>query len=313
MKRDFLHLASIVRSVLVVLGGLLFSLHVHAKFIAVSVSAEDNFRNLITASIEATVDRRGDEIYIDSASGDFDIQYKQVQHYVDVGADAIIVLSAGNHEQNLKLLEFAKQVPMVFVNVEPLKDLNALPDNSVYVGSNEEQSGTMEMEELARLAGYEGNVALLIGEPNHPAAKVRTQDVKNVLAKYPNMNLVKSETANWQRNQAYKLVTEWVKEGVDFKVLVANNDEMILGGIMALKDAGQNPKPYLTGGIDATADALLEMQAGNLDVTVLQDAESQGVSAVEAAYRLMNGTQREKTVWIPFRLVTPENYQQFMK
>ncbi len=291
----------------------LLSNHAYARFIAVSVSAEDNFRNLITSNIEEAVDRKGDEIYIDAASGDFDIQYKQIKSYVAAGADAIIVLSAGSQDQNQKLLEFAKQVPLVFVNVEPIADLNKMPSNSVYVGSNEQQSGTMEMEELARLANYQGKVALLMGEPNHPAAKMRTQDVKEVLAKYPNMTLVKSETANWARNQAYKVVSGWVKENLDFDILVANNDEMILGGIMALRDAGKDPKSYFTGGVDATPDALREMQAGNLDVTVLQDAANQGVSAVDAAYRLMDGTQTDRAVWIPFRLVTPDNIGNFVK
>ncbi|SDG75089.1 ribose transport system substrate-binding protein [Vibrio xiamenensis] len=312
MKTSVFCSTFLLRAVLVPLF-LLLSLPAHAVFIAVSVSAEDNFRNLITSNIEATVDRKGDEIYIDAASGDFDLQYKQIKSYVEAGADAVIILSAGNQDQNQKLLEFAKQVPLVFVNVEPIADLSKMPPNSVYVGSNEEQSGTLEMEELARLAGYKGNVALLIGEPNHPAAKMRTLDVKNVMAKYPEMTLVKSETANWARNQAYKVVSGWIKENLDFKVLVANNDEMILGGIMALRDAGKDPKNYYTGGVDATPDALREMQAGNLDVTVLQDAVTQGITAVDVAYRLINGTQTEKTVWIPFRLVTPDNLENFIK
>lgn len=290
-----------------------FAHSANAVFIAVSVSAEDNFRNLITSNIEAAVERRGDHIYIDAAAGDFDVQYQQVKSYVDAGADAVIILSAGNPEQNQTLFEFAKHVPLVFVNVEPITDLTKLPENTVYVGSNEEQSGTLEMEELARLAGYKGNVALLMGEPNHPAAKMRTLDVKNVMAQYPNMTLVKSETANWARNQAYKIVSGWIKDNLDFNILVANNDEMILGGIMALRDAGKNPKDYFTGGIDATPDALREMQAGNLDVTVLQDAVMQGTTAVDVAYRLMNGVQRDKTEWIPFRLVTPSNLDNFVK
>lgn len=290
----------------------LMSFHVSAKFIAVSVSEEDTYRNLITKNIEKAVDHHGDDIFIDSAGGDEDYQYQQIQRYIAAGADAVIVLTTGNYEKNKKIVQLASKVPMVFLNVPPVKDLSTLPSGAVYVGSNEEESGTMEMEELAKLANYQGNVALLIGEKTHPAAVIRTQDVKNVMAKYPKMKLIKSESANWARNQAYKIVQKWLKDKVDFKVLVANNDEMAIGGIMAIKDSGQDVKSYLIGGVDATKDALQEMKQGNLDVTVLQDAAGQALTAVDVAYRLMDHVPVESVVWVPFRLVTPDKLDQYM-
>lgn len=296
----------------VLLLGFVFSGSAYARFIAVSVSAEDNFRNLITNSIERAVDEVGDEVFIDAAGGDFETQLTHVKNFVAAGADAIIILSAGTPEQNRRFFEYAKKVPLIFVNVEPLKNLKEMPPNTVYVGSNEEQSGTMQMEELARLAAFKGKVALLMGGENHPAALMRTLDVKNVLAKYPEMTLVESKTGNWQRNQAYKIVSDWIKNKVDFNILVANNDEMIIGGIMALKDAGLDPKHYFTGGIDATPDALREMAQGNLNVSVLQDAAGQARSAVDAAYLLMNQKPVASPYWVPFRLVTTENYAEFL-
>ena len=299
-------------SCLVLLLGFVFSGSTYARFIAVSVSAEDNFRNLITNNIERAVDEVGDEVFIDAAGGDFDTQLTHVKNFVAAGADAIIILSAGTPEQNARFFEYAKKVPLIFVNVEPLKNLTEMPPNTVYVGSNEEQSGTMQMEELARLAAFKGKVALLMGEENHPAALMRTLDVKNVLAKYPEMTLVDSKTGNWQRNQAYKIVSDWIKNKVDFNILVANNDEMIIGGIMALKDAGLDPKRYFTGGIDATPDALREMAQGNLSVSVLQDAAGQARSAVDAAYLLINQKPVASPYWVPFRLVTAGNYAEFL-
>lgn len=286
----------------------------YAKLITVTVSQEDNFRNLISSGIETVVDQTpGDEVYIDSAGGNFQTQYEQVKRYVDVGADAIIILSDGNEAQNKKFFEFAKQVPLIFINAEPVSDLSSMPANTLYVGSNEVDSGTMQMEELARLAGYRGKVALLIGEEKHPAAITRTQDVKDVMSQYPDMELVVSKSANWQRNQAYKIVTDWLKQDIEFDILVANNDEMILGAIMAMKDAGRDPKSVLTGGIDATPDALRAVESGELDVTVLQDAFGQARSAVEASYKMMANQRVPSPQWVPFRLITSDNYQQFLK
>jgi ABC-type sugar transport system substrate-binding protein len=65
-------------------------------------------------------------------------------------------------------------------------------------------------------------------------------------------------------------------------------------------------------GVDGTQDALAAMQAGDLDVTVFQDAAAQGKGAVDAALKLARGDSVEKTVWIPFELVTPATLDRYL-
>lgn len=65
-------------------------------------------------------------------------------------------------------------------------------------------------------------------------------------------------------------------------------------------------------GVDATQDALAAMQAGDLDVTVFQDAAGQGKGALDAALKLVKGDKVEKKVYIPFQLVTPENVKDYV-
>jgi inositol transport system substrate-binding protein len=69
----------------------------------------------------------------------------------------------------------------------------------------------------------------------------------------------------------------------------------------------------IVGGIDATQDALAAMQAGDLDVTVFQDAAGQGKGAVDAAVNLARGKPQEQKNWVPFQLVTPANMANFQK
>lgn len=284
-----------------------------ARFIAVAANQNDTFQNIILSNIEHKADLKGDDTYIDYAGNNPAYQIEQIKLYMTQKPDALIVLPAtSNEEHNREILNLAGNIPVVFINTEPFANLNQLPQNSVYVGSNELESGTMEMQELARLAGYKGKVAMLIGEANHPAAKMRTQDVKDVLAKYPNMTLVASKVANWSRNEAYSITKKWLAEKLDFNILVANNDEMIIGAILAFQDAGIDPKPYLLGGIDATPDALQQMQEGNLDVTVLQDAKGQGTAALHVVDQLLQGQKLPPVHWVPFKLITPDNYQQLL-
>ena len=67
----------------------------------------------------------------------------------------------------------------------------------------------------------------------------------------------------------------------------------------------------IVGGIDATADALAAMSAGDLDVTVFQNATRQGEVALETALTMAKGEKAEANIWVPFEPVTPENMQKY--
>jgi inositol transport system substrate-binding protein len=67
----------------------------------------------------------------------------------------------------------------------------------------------------------------------------------------------------------------------------------------------------IVGGVDATQDALAAMAAGDLDVTVFQDAAGQGRGAVDTALKLVRGEAVERKVYVPFELVTPANLKDY--
>jgi inositol transport system substrate-binding protein len=103
-----------------------------------------------------------------------------------------------------------------------------------------------------------------------------------------------------------------LSSGEVFHAVIANNDEMALGAIQAIKAAGIDMADVVVGGVDATQDALSSMQAGELDVTVFQNAAGQGSGALNAAIALANGEEVEQKVYIPFELVTPANIEGYL-
>jgi inositol transport system substrate-binding protein len=68
----------------------------------------------------------------------------------------------------------------------------------------------------------------------------------------------------------------------------------------------------IVSGVDATQDALASMQAGELDITVFQNAAAQGGGALDAAVKLAAGEAVEQKVYIPFELVTPANIDGYL-
>ena len=84
---------------------------------------------------------------------------------------------------------------------------------------------------------------------------------------------------------------------------------MAIGAIMALNQSGK--KDILVAGIDGTPDALQFIKSGKLALTVFQDAAGQGKGAVTMAKQVLDGKNADKFMWIPYQVVTQDNYAEF--
>jgi ABC-type sugar transport system substrate-binding protein len=289
------------------------------KTIGVTMSELDNFLTVLRNGIDAAATEAGVEVQIEVAEKDPARQLSQIQNFIASGVDAIIVNPVDTDATTAQSQLAAEAgIPLVYVNREPV-NLDSLPATQTFVGSNEVDSGTLETQEVCRLLKEKGkgdgaNIVVMMGQLNNQAARQRTQDVHDVIAT-PDcsfMTIVEEQTANWYRNEATDLMNNWLSAGVEFDAVVANNDEMALGAIAALKAAGVSMEDMIVGGVDATQDALAAMQAGDLDVTVFQNAAAQGGGAVDAAVKLSNGESVGNAVWVPFELVTPENIENYL-
>ena len=199
------------------------------------------------------------------------------------------------------------------MNRQPV-NVDKLPDNQAFVASDEAVSGTLQMQEVCKLMGGKGKIVVMMGELSNQAAVQRTKDIEEVIAKdgCKDIKIVEKQTAEWSRTKGNDLMTNWLSAGTEFDAVVSNNDEMALGAIQALKAAGRPMDKVIVAGIDATADALAAMKAGDLDVSVFQSAAGQGKGALEAAVKLAKGEAVDQKVWIPFELVTPANLDKYM-
>ena len=299
----------------------LMSSAANAAKIGVSMALfDDNFLTVLRNGIQADADKMGIDVQIEDAQNDVAKQLDQIKNFAASGVDAIIVNPVDTSAtQAMTDAAAAAKVPLVYVNRQPI-NVDTLPDNQAFVASNEVESGTLETKEICRLlkeAGKsEANVYVMEGELSNQAAVQRTADIHDVIGGPDcgvKINIIDEQTANWSRDQAQNLMTNWISSGAAYDAVIANNDEMAIGAIQAMKAAGVDMKTMIVGGIDATQDALAAMQAGDLDVTVFQDAAGQGAGALDAAIKLSKGEAVDQKVYIPFQLVTPANIDNFLK
>lgn len=281
---------------------------------------DDNFLTVLRNGIEAQSKDMGVEVQIEDAQNDVAKQLDQIKNFAASGVAAIIVNPVDTSAtQAMSDAAAAANIPLVYVNRQPI-NLDTLPDNQAFVASNEVDSGTLETIEVCRLfkeAGKaEANVYVMMGELSNQAAVQRTKDIHDVMGDgrcAVKLNIIDEQTANWSRDQAQSLMTNWLSSGAAFDGVISNNDEMAIGAIQAMKAANVDMKSVVVGGVDATQDALAAMQAGDLDVTVFQDAAGQGKGSLEAAIKLAKGEAVDQKVWIPFQLVTPANIGDYLK
>jgi methyl-galactoside transport system substrate-binding protein len=230
----------------------------------------------------------------------------------------------------------AKNTPVVFFNREPMPEDMKKWDKVYYVGAKAEQSGLMQGQIAvdyfkAHPKAYKSNdktihYIMLKGEPGHQDAELRTTySVKAITDAGIKVDKLAEDTANWDRPKAVeKMKTFLAKFGNKIDLVLANNDDMALGAIEALRQEGYNTgsggKYIPVVGVDATAPALQALEQGTLLGTVLNDAKNQGKATFDLGYALAQGKPVTSTswkitdgkyVWVPYAKVTIENYKQY--
>jgi inositol transport system substrate-binding protein len=280
---------------------------------------DDNFLTVLRNGIQAYADENGISVQIEDAQNDVAKQLDQINNFIASGVDAIIVNPVDTSAtQAMSDAAAAAGVPLVYVNRQPI-NVDSLPDNQAFVASNESDSSRQgfieQCNQWAAAGKAEVSVYVLQGELSNQAAVQRTQNYYDVIEAGEcavTVNVIDQQTANWSRDQAQNLMTNWLSTGAAFDGVLANNDEMAIGAIQAMKAAGIDMGSVIVSGVDATQDALAAMQAGDLDITVFQNASAQGSGALNAAVALAAGESVDQKVYIPFELVTPANMADYM-
>lgn len=276
------------------------------------VDMNNTFQTYLVAAAEAKAEELGVNFVMTDAQNDVVKQQDQVKAMLQQGVDAMIVVAADSSAMEpVTTAVTAAGIPLVYVNVIPYGDDTELPEGVYYVGSDETEAGRMNGTLACEAAGGKGGVAILMGGLIHEATYKRTNGIKEIVAQYPDMEVLAEETAEWQRDKAIDVANNWLTAfGDELKVIAANNDEMALGAIEALKAAGRTD--VVVTGVDAIPDACESIQKGELQGTVFQDSVGQGGGAMEIAVKAAKGETLDAYTWIPYIPVDASNVAEYV-
>jgi ribose transport system substrate-binding protein len=247
------------------------------------------------------------ELLWNSAGNDVATQANQVDQLVNQGVDAIIIVpvqadSLGPQLQAAKAADISVLAVNTTLSDEASITSSVLPDDVA--------AGAQEMEMMAQKLGGKGNIVILQGPLGSSPELDRTKGIESVLAKYPDIKVLAKDTANWKRDEAVNKVKNWISGfGDELDGIVSENDDMGLGAVQALNEAGLD-LPVV--GIDGIQDGLAAVKNGDFIGSSLQHGRVELAAGLAVAKKVVEGDEVEKEYTYVMPPITPENVDTYM-
>lgn len=259
-------------------------------------------------------------------------QNKQMEDFIEEGCDLVCINMVDRTDAS-SVIEKAKSndIPVIFYNRELVKEDLQRWEKLYYVGADAFQSGQMQGQILVEqckkdFSSIDKNgdgvlqYIMLEGEAGHNDSMIRSMSViKEITDSGYAVEKLADEIANWNRDQAANKMASFIEAyGDRIEVVLANNDDMALGAVDALKDSGIVPGtkswPMILG-IDGTDVGRKAVEKGEFLGTVLNDARGQARGMIELAWSIVSETpldselelQERKYIRLPYQKVTGEN------
>jgi len=243
-----------------------------------------------------------------SAGGDVSTQANQVDQYVSAGVDAIIIVPVQADSLGPQVdAARAASIPVIAVNTSLSGvevDASVQPDDVA--------AGAQEATQMVDALGGQGNVVVLQGPLGSSPQLDRGEGIDKVLAENPGLKVLAQDTANWKRDEAVNKMKNWISAfGDDIDGVISQNDDMALGAIQALREAGMADVKVV--GIDGIEDGLNAVQAGDMIGTSLQHGTVELATGLAVAAKIVRGEDVELNPIYVMPAIDASNVEDAMK
>ncbi len=229
------------------------------------------------ASAEA--EKLGYKASVGASKGDTNTESNLIDTAITNHSVAII-LDPANASGSLGAVKkaVAANIPVFLVNAE----INQEGLAKAQLVSNNAQGAALGAQQWVKRVGQKGNYVELLGSPSDNNAATRSNGYETVLSQYDSLKKAGSQVANWDRTQGHDKMQNLLQAHPNIIGVISGNDEMALGAIAALKEAGKLSS-IKVGGFDGSPDAVTAIKAGELQYTVLQPVAIFSAKAVDEA------------------------------
>jgi ABC-type sugar transport system substrate-binding protein len=207
-------------------------------------------------------------LLLTNAQSDLNKQISDIKSMLDRGVKLLIVapLNSDGLQPALDAAK-AKQVPVVTID----RKVNAQPctDYLTFIGSNFVEQGKRAAAEMVRVTGGTGKIAILLGASGNNVTTDRTSGFKDGIASASGLSVIAEQTGEFDRSKGQAVMEQLIQSHPDITAVYAENDEMGIGAVNALKAAGKNPgKDVKVVSVDGTHNAVQLIVDGSYNAVI---------------------------------------------
>lgn len=261
------------------------------------VGSESAWRTAFSEAVIAEAEERGINLLFSDGQQRQENQISALRSFIAQGVDAIILAPVVETGWDEVLQEAAdNEIPVVIV------DRNVTADRSLWVtrvSSDFVHEGRLAAAWLVQATAGDCAIVELQGTVGSSAALDRQQGFNEVIALFDNMEIVLTQSGDFTRTGGKEVMESFLNtmDAADICAVFAHNDDMLIGAIQAMEEAGIDPgDDILTISVDAIPDIFLAMAEGQANATV-ELSPNMGGPAFDAVVAHLNG--EELPDWVP--------------
>lgn len=231
--------------------------------------AESAWRAANTASMKGEAEKRGINLKFSDGQGKQENQIRAVRSFITQGVDVIVIapIVETGWEPVLREAKSAK-IPVILMDrTVKVSDPSLF---ACFIGSNFAQEGVMAAEWVAKHTNGKGRILELQGTPGSAPANERRRAFAEGIAKFPELKIVDSQSGDFRRSGGKEVMEAFLKKhGREFEIVYAHNDDMALGAVQAIEEAGLKPgKDIMIVSIDAIKEGVQAVIDGKINCVV---------------------------------------------
>ncbi|MBI4622081.1 MAG: ABC transporter substrate-binding protein [Verrucomicrobia bacterium] len=231
--------------------------------------AESAWRTANTVSMKSEAEKRGIDLKFSDGQGKQENQIRAVRSFITQGVDAIVIAPVVETGWDPVLREARRaRIPVILTD----RSIQTSDESlfSCFIGSDFYEEGRMAADWLAKHTGGKGRIVELQGTVGSAPANERRKAFAEGIAKYPGLKILDAQSGDFRRANGKEVMESLLKKhGRTIDIVYAHNDDMALGAIQAIEEAGQKPgKDIVIVSIDAIKEAIQAVVDGKINCTV---------------------------------------------
>lgn len=261
---------------------------------------ENPFFVTMKDAAEAKAAELGVELVVLDAQDSAETQASQVEDFITRGVDLLIINPVDSDAIGTSVMA-CNEANIPVITVTRASNAGTVVQ---HLDIDNKEAGRLDAEQLLKDLDGKGKVAILEGIAGSSSAIEREEGFVDAL-KGSEVEVVTSLTANYSREEGATVTEDILQSNPELDAIYAHNDEMALGAVRAVAAAGRSAEIKIYG-IDATDDALVAVENGEMAATVQQQPDLQIETALENAIKYLGGETLEPLVNIPLKLIVKE-------